>query len=116
MIFTTLQYPDPHAVLREFIAPFGDGNSVGELAIVGKMINEASATQDAADRAARYAAIEQYIIDQALAYPIRVDEYHSDMRVQPWVHGLSFPQYGASRYRDVWFDETAPKRQLPGQE
>lgn len=113
MIFTTLQYPDPHAVLREFIAPFGDGNSVGELAIVGEMINKASVTQDAADRAARYAAIEQYIIAQALAYPIRIDEYHSDMRVQPWIHGLSFPQFGASRYRDVWLDDTAPKRELP---
>ncbi len=113
MVFTTLQYPDPHAVLREFIAPFGDGNSVRELAIVGEMIKEASSTQDAVDRAARYAAIERYIIDQALAYPIRMDEYLSDMRVQPWVHGLSFPQYGASRYRGVWLDETAPERELP---
>ena len=113
MVFTTLRYPDPHAVFRSFIAPFGEGNSTGDLTVLEEMVIRASRTQDAADRAFQYAAIEKYIADRALAYPLRIDEYGVTMKVQPWVHGLEFPKYGASRYRDVTFDETAPQRELP---
>ncbi len=113
LLLITPHYPDPNAVLREFIAPFGEGNSVGELAILEEMIKKARSNQDTAERFAQYAEIERYISDQALAYPLRIDEYVSNMRVQPWIHGLIFPQYNASRYHSVWFDETAPSRELP---
>ena len=101
LVLLSPQYPDSHAVLRTFIAPFGEGNSVGELVEVENMIKDAVEESDADTRSLKYAEIEQYIIDQALALPLRIDEYRFEFRVQPWVNGLQFPMYGGSAFYSV---------------
>ena len=110
LVLLSPQYPDSHAVLRTFIAPFGEGNSVGELVEVENMIKDAVEESDADTRSLKYAEIEQYIIDQALALPLRIDEYRFEFRVQPWVNGLEFPMYGGSAFYSVRMESsTNPK-------
>ncbi len=106
-------YPDPHAVLRAFISPFGEENSSKELEVVEAMLAEAAAEQDAAERRSKYEAIEAHILDQALALPILSSGAEFEILVQDYVHGFKIPQYPGSAFYDVWLDETAPERALP---
>ena len=107
LVFLSPQYPDPYPVLRMFIEPFDKSKSVAELVKIEEMIKDTVAEGDASIRSRKYADIEQYILDQALALPLRIDEYSFEFRVQPWINGLSFPQYGGSAFRDVWIETSS---------
>ncbi len=106
LIMLAPAYPDPHAVLRVFIDPFGADNSSEELEQVELMIEEAAIESDPSERRRRYAEIEQLILDEALALPLRIDEYEYEFRVQPWLAGLGFPRFGGSVFRDVSIDRS----------
>ena len=108
-----VEYPDPYAALRVFDETFGPGNSSPEAQMVEQMLHDASAELDAAARFERYAAVEQYILDEGIALPLYWSTQPSGFQLQPWVHGFKMPKYGGSWFADVWFDETAPKRELP---
>ncbi len=77
------------------------------------MMSDAAAELDNAERQRKYEEIEQHILDQALAIPLQALDAHRDLLIQSWVHDLDFPRYHGSAFRDVWFDETAPERELP---
>lgn len=109
----TVEYPDPYAVLRLFDETFGAGNSSPEARMVEQMLHDASIELDAAARFEKYVAVEQHILDQGLALPLYWSTQPSGFQLQPWVHGFKPPKYGGSWFKDVWFDDTAPERELP---
>ncbi len=107
------EYPDPHVVLREFVPAFGEGNDSTEYAVAGQMLGVASKERDAAKRLERYAELEKYILNEALALPFEWFPEGYYVRVQPWVMDWAIPKYHGSTLKDVWFDETVPERELP---
>ncbi len=109
----TVEYPDPYAVLRVFDKTFGPHNSSPEARIVEQMLHDASTELDAAARFEKYAMLEQHILDEGIALPLYWSTKPSGFQLQPWVHGFEPPKYDGSWFSDVWFDDTAPKRDLP---
>lgn len=109
-----LHYNDPHSILGVFESQFGPASS-DDIAQVQEMLAEALHTADTVDRYDLYSDIEQFILDRALALPMfwLTEGYY--IRMQPWVHGYTIPKHYGSRFKDVWFDETAPTRDLMDQ-
>ncbi len=108
-----VEYPDPYAVLRVFDETFGAGNSSPEARVVERMLHEATTEPDLVARLEKYAMVEKYILDEGMALPLYWGAQPSSFQIQPWVHGFEMPRYGGSWFADVWFDDTAPKRELP---
>ncbi len=102
-------YPDVHAVLSSIPTVFGV-NTSPEMIELRKQLEEAAAELDAAERARKYLAAENYVLDQALVLPIWSFEAPWSHIVQPWVHGFTIPRYSGSVFHHIEFDETAPKR------
>lgn len=107
------RYPDGLAVLSELFQAFGAGNSSGEQSELDGMIQSAKAEADTAARLGIYADIQEYVLEQALVMPFEwPSTAGSGISLQPWVRGYREPAFYGSRYKDVWFDDTAPKREL----
>ena len=78
------------------------------------MIQSAKAAADAAARLDIYANIQRFALEEALVMPFEwPSTVGSGVSLQPWVHGYREPSFYGSRFKDVWFDDTAPKRELP---
>ena len=103
-------YHDPYAIFKVFNDVFQDGNSSDELATVSDMLREAVTEQDAARRLERYAELEQHLIDRALVIPLRWYTGENRYTFQSWVNDFHWPRYGGSKFKNVWFDDTAPYR------
>ena len=103
-------YPDPYSVFRVFADVFQDGNSSDESERVSEMLREAAFEQDAAKKFEKYRELEQHLIDRSLVIPMRWYTGENEYTFQTWVNGFSWPKYGGSKFRDVWFDETGPDR------
>ena len=103
-------YPDPYAVFRVFSEVFQQGDVSEEWGQVSRMLSEAAAELDVARRFERYAELEQHLIDTSLVIPIRWYTGEKNYTFQAWVNDFSWPKYGGSKFKDVWFDETAPDR------
>ncbi len=108
----TANYPSPYGFLHAILEAFGDQNLTPELIDIGRMISEAAAEPDAAERQRRYEAIEQHMLDQTLAIPLQALVPHRDLWIQDWVHGLRYPKYHGSAFYDAWLNETTPERTL----
>ena len=110
-VSTGLHYNDLHSILGVFESQFGPASS-DDIAQVQEMLAEALHTADTVDRYDLYSDIEQFILDRALALPMfwLTEGYY--IRMQPWVHGYTIPKHYGARFKDVWFDETAPTRDL----
>jgi len=80
---------------------------------VEQMLRDAASRLDEAARLEQLADLEQHILDEALALPLYWTTPTAGYRLQPWVHGFNVPKYGGSIFADVWFDDTAPARELP---
>jgi ABC-type transport system substrate-binding protein len=108
------RYPDGLAVLSELFQAFGVGNSSAGQAELDGMIRSAKADSDAVSRLERYSDIQKFALDEALVMPF---EWPSSagfaISLQSWVRGYHEPTFHGSRLKDIWFDETAPKRELP---
>ncbi len=108
------RYPDGLAVLTELFQVFGAGNSSDEHSEVDRMIQVAKAESDAVARLETYADIQRFVLEQALVMPFEwPSTAGSGISLQPWVHGYREPAFYGSRFADVWFDDTAPGRELP---
>ena len=108
------RYPDGLAVLSELFQAFGAGNSSDEQSELDRLIQSAKAESDAVARLDTYDEIQRFVLDQALVMPFEwPSAAGSGISLQPWVHGYREPAFYGSRFKDVWFDDTAPKRELP---
>lgn len=108
------RYPDGLAVLSELFQAFGAGNSSAEHAELDRMIQSAKAESDAVARLDTYDEIQRFALEEALVMPFEwPSAAGSGISLQPWVHGYREPAFHGSRFKDVWFDDTAPKRELP---
>ena len=108
------RYPDGLAVLSELFQAFGPGNSSDEHSEVDRLIQSAKAESDVVARLDTYDEIQRFVLEQALVMPFEwPSSLGSGISLQPWVHGYREPAFYGSRFKDVWFDETAPKRELP---
>lgn len=110
------RYPDGLAVLSELLQAFGPGNSSDEHAELDSMIQFAKAEADAVARLDTYDEIQRFVLEQALVMPFEwPSTAGSGISLQPWVNGYREPAFYGSRFKDVWFDDTAPKRELPAE-
>ncbi len=108
------RYPDGLAVLSELFQVFGADNSSDEHSELDLMIQSAKAASDAVARLDAYDEIQRFVLEQALVMPFEwPSTAGSGISLQPWVHGYREPAFYGSRFKDVWFDDTAPKRELP---
>lgn len=106
-------FPDPVAVLRAIVSPFGDTDKAPEFLKIEEMLQAAATESDAVKRHEMYIEIEKYLADQALVIPIEVIAGSVSYRTQPWVHDLKPPKFPGSTFYNVWLDARAPKRELP---
>ena len=106
-------YPDPAAVLRAMVGPFGEIGKVSEFVKLEEMLNTAAVESDNVKRHEMYLEIENYLAEQALVIPVEAYRTNERYRVQPWVHDLKPPKYPGSTFYNVWLDHRAPKRELP---
>ncbi len=104
-------YPDRGSIVDDIDLTFG-GNVVltGDVLRAVQMIEEARSTLDPVERERKFLKAEQFLIDYALAVPLFRYSYPLNVIVQPWVHNYQIPKYGGSRFKDVSFDNSAPKR------
>ena len=108
------RYPDGLAVLSELFQAFGAGNSSDEHSELDRLIQSAKAESDAVARLDTYSDIQRFVLEQALVMPFEwPSTAGSGISLQPWVNGYREPAFYGSRFKDVWFDDTAPKRELP---
>ena len=108
------RYPDGLAVLSELFQVFGADNSSDEYSELDRMIQSAKAESDAVARLDTYDEIQRFVLEQALVMPFEwPSSLGSGISLQPWVHGYREPAFYGSRFKDVWFDDTAPVRELP---
>ncbi len=104
-------YPGRGSIVDGIDLTFG-----GKVALTGdalratQMIEEARSTPDPVVRERKFLEAEQFLIDYALAVPLFRYSYPLNVIVQPWVHNYRIPKYGGSRFKDVFFDHSAPKR------
>ena len=107
-------YPDGLAVLSELFQSFGAGNSSEEHSELDRLVQSAKGEPDSAARLETYNEIQRFVLEQALVMPFEwPSSLGSGISLQPWVHGYREPAFYGSRFAMVWFDETAPKRELP---
>ncbi len=108
------RYPDGLAVLLEMYRAFGPGAKSEEQLEIDRMIESAQAESDAVKRLELYSDIQRFALEQALVLPFEwPSTAGAGVSLQPWVHGYREPAFYGSRFKDVWFDDTAPKRELP---
>ncbi len=107
------EFPDPYAIFRFLDSAFLDPDASPEIAEVMAMFRDASSEQDEVQRRRKYVELEQHLIDEAIVLPVRWWSGESSYGFQSWVNGFHWPKYGGSKFKDVWFDETAPDRVLP---
>ena len=107
------EFHDAYAVLNVLPTIFGGTEPSEEFAIARLMLSSAASENDTVRRLELYSEVEEYMLDQALVLPIRWSVSGESAHLKSWVHGYTIPKYGGSRFRDVWFDDTAPKRELP---
>ena len=108
------RYPDGLAVLSELFQVFGTGNPLADHEKLDRMIQSAKAESDVVARLETYFEIQRFVLEQALVMPFEwPSTAGSGISLQPWVHGYREPAFYGSKFKDVWFDDTAPKRELP---
>lgn len=107
------EFHDPYSVLSVVPRIFGGSEQSAEYLEASRILEQAATESDIARRTELYSEVDGYILDQALVLPIRWSVSGESAHLKPWVHGYTIPKYGGSRFKDVWFDETAPKRDLP---
>ena len=105
--------PDPHAIFGVFESLWGEEVDSDQYEIVLDRLSGAASELDRAKRVAAYQDLEQYLLDEALAMPLLWFDDGYFIRVQPWVHNFRPSKWSVSRFKDVWFDDTAPERVLP---
>lgn len=107
------RYPDGLDVLSRLYQPFGEGNSSNTQIEIDRMIQSATGESDIVARLEMYSDIQRAALEAAIAVPF---EWPSSLghgiSLQPWVHDYAEPAYHASRFKNVWFDQTAPDRDL----
>ncbi len=110
---TSAANPDPHAIFGVFETLWGENNDAVEYQEVLLRLDTAASELDRAARIRTYQELEQHLLDEALAMPLLWfnDGYY--VRTQPWVRDYKPSKWAVSRFKDVWFDNTAPKRELP---
>ena len=106
-------HPFNETVINSFGTVFGEVKDSGEFADLRNLLASASTELDPVERNAKYAEIEKRALERALVVPLLVGRIESETIVQPWVHGFNLKRFGGSVFHDVWFDDTAPERQLP---
>ncbi len=110
-ITVTASFPSPASIWNEVDLDFGTPDRISEDAAVAiEMLREAATEPDVAVSNQLYTAAEQYLIDNALLMPLFWHRGELMHRLQPWVHDFRVPKYGGSKFKAVWFDETAPER------
>lgn len=107
-------YPDAYAVLRLFDGAFGSGGGpTSNDETLVQLLKQARSEPDPRVRRDLYAELERYVLNEALALPLYVDWRDTLAVVQPWVNGYNPKRFASSTFHGVWFDETAPERNLP---
>ena len=107
------RYPNGLAVLSEMRLAFGSGELSLEQAELDNMIESAQTESDAVKRLELYSDIQRYALERALVIPFEwPSSAGSGISLQPWVNGYREPAFHGSRFRNVWFDDTAPEREL----
>ena len=105
--------PDLHSILGVFYGIFGDESVSDEFQHIEMMLDNASAEHDAGRRMLIYREMECYLLENALVVPLAVGAPSFDILIQPWMKGFNPPRFSGSMFKDVWFDDTAPNRELP---
>ena len=105
--------PTPAGALLRALNAFSETSPPSDFSRLRDQLDDALTELDDVDRSAQLRAIEQELIDRAFVLPILLVNSGRDLQVQPWVHDLRYPIFTDSVFRHVWFDETAPERQLP---
>ena len=104
-------FPGPGAIMDDIDFTTGGAAEIDEDAIAAiRMLETASATTDIVERNLLYTEVGQHALDTALVLPLFWHRDELSHRLQPWVQDFQVPKYGGSRFKDVWFDETAPER------
>ena len=107
-------YPDAYTVLKLFDGTFGSGSgSTSSDETLVNLLKQSRSEPDPRVRRDLYAELERYILNEALALPLYVDWRDTLAVTQPWVHGYNPKRFASSTFHKVWFDETAPIRNLP---
>ena len=94
-------YPDPAAVLRAMVRPFGEIGKASEFVKLEELLNTAAVESDNVKRHEMYLEIEHYLAEQALVIPVEAYRTNERYRVQPWVHDLKPPKYPGSTFYNV---------------
>ncbi len=103
-IYSVPNYPDPHALMVDFVNPFAQP-TLESHAVNRDMIIDAVEEQDVAERANRYAEIEETLVGGGIVIPLFWLTGELVWNVQPWVNGFAPQTFYGSIFRDVWFDE-----------
>ena len=98
---------------QDLIGVFGGKMPHEEWSTVEKMILEALQDADEASQFRKFREVECHLYDRALVLPMIVDSMDFEINIQPWVNNFALPTFGYSVFKDVWFDESAPVRELP---
>lgn len=112
VFFNFADFPAELDTTSKFARLFGDVNQ-GLYGQIRREVDTAASDPDPTVRERKFREVELFILTNALAIPI-FGHYPSDeIATQPWVHGFDINPYGDSAFQDVWFDDTAPERQIP---
>ena len=103
----------PLSVLQHMVDPFGGETSHPEWAEVKNLVEAAATEPDLVVRYDLYRDIECYLHERALVIPLLVDWADIELKLQPWVNGFAPPRFSSSAFYNVWFDDEAPRRELP---
>lgn len=94
-------YPDPSDFLRTLFYSTSTENYIGyNNPAVDKLLDQASAEQDATKRSALYEEAQQKIIDDAVVIPVYDDVQYQV--IKPYVHGLDVTSIGLLGLESVW--------------
>ena len=111
VLLVAASFPSPSAVMDDIDFTIGEASDISDDAVTAiRMLETASTTTDIVERNLLYTEVEQYAIDNALVLPLFWHRDELSHRLQPWVQDFQVPRYGGSKFKDVWFDETAPER------
>lgn len=110
MVMQTIKpdYPDPHATLgdlveRMFVSQEQSSPGWNE---IRHMLEDAVTESDATLRIESYQLIDTRILEKALAMPIYEIANNHYVLVQPWVRDFRIPEYPASMFKNVRFEDT----------
>ncbi len=105
--------PSLVALFLDLIAIFGDEEPHQEWKVVEQKVFAAIQETDKASQLRQFREIECHLYERALVLPMIVDWVDFEINIQPWVNDFKLPTFGRSVFKDVWFDDTAPERELP---